>query len=82
MVSLSEFTLVGKEDPLGEALPVLAAVQLPFGSMPEIRIVEPAQQEDGLLDFAKAGQCLGQPVGAARIGQALHDGIGSRMTAL
>src|SRR5215831_15660066 len=87
MVSLSEFTLVGKEDPLGEALPVLAAVQLPLGSAPEIRIVEPAQQEDGLLDFSQcrstpwpAGRRRSHWPGAARWHREPHDGSATTLS--
>ena len=78
IVALPELPLVGEEEPLGQALPVFAAVQLqPIAA--QFRIVEPAQKQDALIYFANAGQGLGEPIRPAGIGQPLHDGIRRRV---
>jgi hypothetical protein len=78
IVPKAEGALIGEEQPLGERVAELAAVELELNRPAERLLVNVAKDVDGLGEAAKSCERLGDPIGWAGIDKALHDNMRGR----
>jgi len=76
VVAGPEVALIGEEQPLGQDVAKLPAVQLQLNGLAQRRLVNVAQDVDGFDQAAERGQRLGEPVGRRGVDQPLQNDVG------